>query len=81
MKWLLLLPIRFYRYVISPMLPPRCRYEPTCSAYAEQAIREFGVIQGGWLAIKRISRCHPFGKHGYDPVPNKVTPPCRQQEP
>ena len=81
MKWLLLFPIRFYRYVISPMLPPRCRYEPTCSVYAEQAIREFGAIQGGWLAIKRISRCHPFGKHGYDPVPNKVTHPCRQQEP
>lgn len=81
MKRLFLLPIQFYRYFISPLMPPRCRYQPTCSAYAEEAIKRFGVIQGSCLAIKRISRCHPFGKHGYDPVPSKITPPCRQQEP
>lgn len=61
--------IRFYQRFISPLTPPACRYTPTCSQYAIEAIRKYGVIKGGWLAIKRISRCHPFGGSGYDPVP------------
>ncbi|MEI6594211.1 MAG: membrane protein insertion efficiency factor YidD [Bacteroidota bacterium] len=64
-----LLLIKFYKYAISPMLPQACRYTPTCSTYAEQAITKHGVFKGIWLAIKRISRCHPLGGSGYDPVP------------
>ncbi|MGB4881839.1 MAG: membrane protein insertion efficiency factor YidD [Neisseria sp.] len=61
--------IRFYQYAISPMIPPRCRYTPTCSQYAVESIQKYGAIKGGWLAIKRIVRCNPFGGSGYDPVP------------
>ena len=61
--------IRFYQYAISPMLPPRCRYQPTCSQYAIEAVRKYGALKGGWLAAKRIGRCHPRGGSGYDPVP------------
>jgi len=61
--------IKAYKYAISPMLPMSCRYTPTCSSYAEEAIRKYGVLKGVWLGIKRISRCHPWGGHGYDPVP------------
>ncbi len=64
-----LLPIRFYKMCISPLLPPSCRYTPTCSVYAMIAIRKYGVLKGGWLAFKRILRCHPWGGSGYDPVP------------
>lgn len=66
---LMLLPIFFYRAVISPLTPPSCRYTPTCSKYAIEAIRKHGPIKGFLLAIKRISRCHPWGGSGYDPVP------------
>lgn len=66
---LLLLPIYFYKYSISPMLPPSCRYTPTCSEYAIQAIKKHGPFKGFWLAVKRIARCNPWGGHGYDPVP------------
>ena len=66
---ILLLPIYFYKYSISPMLPPSCRYVPTCSEYAIEALKKYGPIKGVWLAIKRLSRCHPWGGHGYDPVP------------
>ena len=69
MKALLLFLIRFYRAAISPMLPPSCRYVPTCSAYAMEAIGKYGAAKGGWLALRRILRCHPFHKGGYDPVP------------
>ena len=69
MKRLLLLVIRFYRSGISPLLPPRCRYYPTCSAYAMEAIERYGARRGGWMALRRILRCHPFHKGGYDPVP------------
>ena len=65
----LVLPIEFYRKVISPMTPPSCRFTPTCSQYALEAIRKYGPFKGLWLAIKRISRCHPWGGSGYDPVP------------
>ncbi|QIZ82771.1 membrane protein insertion efficiency factor YidD [Bermanella marisrubri] len=64
------LPIRFYRIAISPMLPNRCRHIPTCSEYALEALQKHGPITGLWLSIKRIGRCHPWGTHGYDPVPD-----------
>jgi putative membrane protein insertion efficiency factor len=61
--------IRLYQLVLSPWLGRRCRYEPTCSAYAAEAIERYGVARGTWLAAKRIGRCHPWGGAGYDPVP------------
>lgn len=69
MKTLLLAAIRFYRRAISPLFPPRCRYIPTCSAYAEEAIGKYGALKGGYLALRRFLRCHPFHPGGYDPVP------------
>ena len=69
MQRLLLLLIRFYRTWLSPLKPPSCRYIPTCSEYALLAITRYGARRGGWLALKRILRCHPFHKGGYDPVP------------
>ncbi len=65
------LPILFYRAAISPMLPRSCRFTPTCSAYALEALRVHGPIKGLWLTVKRLSRCHPWGGSGYDPVPPK----------
>lgn len=67
--WVLTLPILFYRSCISPLTPPSCRFTPTCSQYALEALRRHGAIKGSWLAIKRILRCHPWGGSGYDPVP------------
>ncbi len=61
--------IRAYQYLLSPWLGPRCRYTPSCSAYAVEAIRIHGSIRGVWLAIKRVARCHPWANFGYDPVP------------
>lgn len=61
--------IKIYQWIISPILGPKCRYNPTCSHYAVEALKKYGVFKGTWLAIKRISRCHPWGGHGYDPVP------------
>lgn len=69
MKRVLTFLIRGYRMAISPMLPPSCRYDPTCSQYALEAIDKHGSLRGGYLAVRRILRCHPFGKGGYDPVP------------
>ena len=70
MKRLLLSLIRFYRHSISPLTPPRCRFNPTCSAYAYEAINKYGVRKGSFLALKRLCRCHPFYKGDpYDPVP------------
>ena len=67
--WLLMLPIRFYRAFISPLTPPSCRFTPTCSEYAIEAITKHGPFKGTWLAIKRVLRCRPGGGSGYDPVP------------
>lgn len=61
--------IRFYRAAISPLLPSSCRYVPTCSEYAETAVERFGALRGGWMAVRRVLRCHPFGGSGPDPVP------------
>lgn len=61
--------IRGYRRTVSPLLPPACRYHPTCSEYAHEAIARYGALKGGWLAVRRIGRCHPFGGSGHDPVP------------
>ena len=69
LQTLFLLPVFFYRRCISPMLPPSCRYTPTCSQYMIEAVRKYGVLKGGWLGVKRLLRCHPWGGSGYDPVP------------
>lgn len=66
---LLVIPIKFYQYCISPLLPPSCKYVPTCSQYAIEALRKHGPLKGIWLAVKRLLRCAPWGKGGYDPVP------------
>lgn len=66
-----ILPVRIYQYSISPLLPASCRHIPTCSEYAIQALKIHGLFIGSWLAVKRILRCHPWGTHGYDPVPPK----------
>ncbi|MCH8556028.1 MAG: membrane protein insertion efficiency factor YidD [Schleiferiaceae bacterium] len=60
-----------YRNLISPLTPPSCRHIPTCSHYAQEAVKEWGPFQGGWLALRRLSKCHPWGTHGLDPVPKK----------
>lgn len=64
-----LLPVKFYKKAISPYIGPHCRFTPTCSSYFMQAMREWGILRGSWLGIKRILRCHPWGGSGYDPVP------------
>lgn len=61
--------IRFYQKGISPLTPPSCRFQPTCSAYALEAVQRHGAARGGWLALRRLLRCHPFCEGGYDPVP------------
>ncbi len=68
MKKMVLYIINIYRIFISPLLPPSCRFYPTCSVYAQEAIAIHGIIKGGWLTIKRLSKCHPFHPGGYDPV-------------
>lgn len=70
MKTVLLKLIRFYQKQISPAIPPRCRYIPTCSQYAFEAVTKYGALKGGYLTVRRLLRCHPFSRRGpYDPVP------------
>ena len=73
MKHVLIFLVKFYRKWISPMHRPCCRYIPTCSQYALQALEKYGALKGGWLALRRILRCNPLHKGGYDPVPNKTS--------
>jgi uncharacterized protein len=73
MKHVLIFFVRAYQLMISPYLPPSCRYTPTCSSYAIGAIRTHGAVKGIWLAMKRIGRCHPWSEGGYDPVPGTAT--------
>lgn len=63
--------VKFYKAVISPILPSTCRFDPTCSTYMIEAIKEWGAMKGTWLGLKRIGRCNPWGGNGYDPVPRK----------
>ena len=63
--------VRVYQIFLSPLLGQNCRYDPSCSAYTITALERFGPLQGSWIAVKRITRCHPFGRSGYDPVPDK----------
>lgn len=72
MQGLLTAPIRAYRYLVSPLLGPHCRFHPTCSAYALDAIGRFGAWRGGWLALRRVARCHPWHTGGHDPVPGEA---------
>jgi len=74
LKKIFILPIRLYQLTLSPLIGANCRHTPTCSQYAIEAIMEWGVIKGIWLGTKRISRCHPWGTFGYDPVPKKKHP-------
>lgn len=67
--WLL----RWYKRAVSPLLPPACRYTPTCSEYAIAAVERHGVVRGGWLAAKRLASCNPFARGGYDPVPERAS--------
>ena len=79
LRILAVIPIRIYRRFISPLTPPTCRFHPSCSAYAEQALLTHGILRGSWLALRRILRCHPFAPGGYDPVPptQPTHPPSR----
>lgn len=75
-SFLLTLPIRAYRYLVSPILGVNCRFAPSCSEYAIEALAAHGAWRGGWLAARRILRCHPWGGHGYDPVPPATAGRC-----
>ena len=72
MKFLIIGIIKTYQTLISPLFPPSCRFYPSCSQYALEAVSTYGALRGGWLAIKRISKCHPFHEGGLDPVPAKT---------
>lgn len=73
MKILLILPIRFYQVAISPLMAPHCRFHPTCSAYAVEALQRFGAMRGSYLAVNRLMRCHPWAAGGFDPVPTEFS--------
>jgi len=67
--WLFVILIRIYQHTLSHLIGGSCRHQPTCSRYGEEAIRKYGAMKGGWMTVKRICRCHPWGSSGYDPVP------------
>ena len=69
MRSIALFLLRFYKRFLSPLLPPMCRFEPTCSVYTMQAVEKYGALRGTWLGIRRLARCHPFNPGGWDPVP------------
>lgn len=69
LSWPFIALIKIYQWIISPLLGPKCRFTPTCSHYALEAFKKYGPLKGLWLSVKRISRCHPWGGHGYDPLP------------
>ena len=69
MRWVLIFLVRGYQVALSPLLPSTCRFVPSCSAYAVEALERYGALRGGWLTIRRLARCHPFCVGGYDPVP------------
>jgi putative membrane protein insertion efficiency factor len=79
--WILMVPVYFYKYVLSPLTSPSCRHDPTCSTYAIEAIKIHGPFKGFYLGVKRISKCHPWGTHGYDPVPPKKSSPIPNPSP
>ncbi len=78
LQFVVLALLRGYKWAISPMLPAACRYVPTCSEYAMEAVERFGVLRGGWMAMKRVLRCHPFVRGGYDPVKHADSCPGAQ---
>jgi len=69
MKYIVIFLIKVYQYTFSRVMPPSCRFYPSCSQFGVEALRKYGVFKGGWLTVKRIARCHPFNPGGYDPVP------------
>lgn len=73
MRRLLIFVVRAYQVVLSPLLPPSCRYTPSCSHYAIEALQKHGALRGSWLAAKRVARCNPFGSSGFDPVPEPAS--------
>ncbi len=75
LSYIVLLPVKLYQWIISPLFPATCRHTPTCSVYTVEAVKEWGPLKGIWLGIKRLSKCHPWGTSGYDPVPRK----CNQE--
>jgi uncharacterized protein len=68
-RQLVLYPLRFYKRFLSPLLPPMCRFEPTCSVYMMDAVKKYGALRGIWMGVRRLGRCHPFNPGGWDPVP------------
>lgn len=79
-KQIFIFPVRIYQYVISPLTPGSCRHVPTCSNYTVEAIKEWGALKGTWMGLKRLSKCHPWGSSGYDPVPKKTCVKCEAQK-
>ena len=74
MREIVVLPVRFYQYCISPLLPAACRFYPSCSNYVLQAVMRHGIVRGGWLGLRRLAGCHPWSPGGYDPVPPVLSP-------